>query len=90
MVTLNISLPDGMKEFIDREIAHYGHPSADAYFEALLRQEQRRLARADLQAQIREGLEGPMVELDGDEWESIRHESKSRAGAPSESPRPLA
>ncbi len=81
MVTLNISLPDQMKNFVDEEVAQHGYASADDYFRALLHQEQKRRAKRDLEAKLLEGLKGPMVTMDRAEWGSIRQEALEGSAA---------
>ena len=45
MTTMNISLPDEMKAFIEAQIAQEGHASASEYFRALVREVQKRKAK---------------------------------------------
>lgn len=43
MATMNISLPDGLKSFIDHQLAEGGYSTASEYVRDLLRREQERL-----------------------------------------------
>ena len=45
MQTMNISLPDSMKHFIERQVAAGGYSSASEYVRALVRDEQQRQDR---------------------------------------------
>lgn len=75
MTTMNISLPEEMKAFVDAQIAREGYASASEYLRALIRDAQRRQARQDLEAKLLEGLEGPAVEMTRQDWDSIRREA---------------
>jgi antitoxin ParD1/3/4 len=75
MTTMNISLPEEMKVFVEAEMAHEGYASASEYVLALIRDAQRRKARQELEAKLLEGLEGPEVEMDRADWDSIRREA---------------
>jgi antitoxin ParD1/3/4 len=75
MTTMNISLPDEMKVFVEDRMAHEGYASASEYVRALIRDAQKRQARQELEAKLLEGLEGPEVEMDRADWDSIRREA---------------
>lgn len=81
MATMNISLPDEMRAFVEERVASEGYASASEYFRALVREEQRRRARAELEAKLLEGLRGPSVEMTPEDWESIRREVHDRHAA---------
>lgn len=76
MTTMNISLPDDMKTFIDGQIAREGYASASEYVRALIREEQKRQARLDLEAKLAEGLEGPSVLMTREDWDGIRRDAR--------------
>jgi antitoxin ParD1/3/4 len=75
MTTLNITLPDEMRAFIEAELSIEGYASASDYLHALIRDAQKRRAKRDLEAKLLEGLLGPSVEMTPDDWESIRREA---------------
>lgn len=56
MTTMNISLPDEMRAFVESRMAREGYASASEYLRALIRQAQRRLAEEELEAKLLEGL----------------------------------
>ena len=72
MATMNISLPDEMKAFIEARMAQEGYASASESLRTLIREEQRRRDREALEASLLEGLQGPVVEMTHDDWESLR------------------
>ncbi len=75
MTTMNISLPDEMRAFIEAEMAQEGYASASEYFRSLVREVQKRKARQELEVKLLEGLQGPSVEMTREDWESIRSEA---------------
>ncbi len=75
MTTMNISLPDEMKTFIESQMSREGFASASEYLRALIREAQKHQARQDLEAKLLEGLQGPVTEMTPEDWESIRREA---------------
>ena len=68
MTTLNISLPDSMRAFIDEQIAQGGYSTASEYIRDLIRQAQKQAAQEKLDNLLLEGLEsGESIEVT-DEW----------------------
>ncbi len=68
MTTLNISLPDSMRAFIDEQIAQGGYSTASEYIRDLIRQAQKQAAQEKLDSLLIEGLEsGEPIEVT-DEW----------------------
>ncbi|ODT36439.1 MAG: addiction module antitoxin [Microbacterium sp. SCN 71-17] len=75
MTTMNISLPDDMKAFVEAQMAADGYASASEYLHALIREDQKRRARHALEAKLVEGLQGPAVEMTREDWDSIEREA---------------
>ena len=75
MTTMNISLPDEMKAFIEAQMTAEGYASASEFLRTLIRDEQRRRAKRELELKLLEGLQGPATVLDRKEWDSIRQEA---------------
>jgi antitoxin ParD1/3/4 len=68
MTTLNISLPDSMRAFIDEQIAQGGYSTASEYIRDLIRQAQKQAAQEKLDNLLLEGLaSGEPIEVT-DEW----------------------
>ena len=83
MMTMNISLPEEMKTFIEARMAQEGFASASEYLLALIREEQRRRAKQELEAKLLEGLHGPAVVMTREDWESLRRDAiEGLAGEP--------
>ena len=50
MTTMNISLPDEMKAFVEAQMTQEGYASASEYLRALIREAQKRRAKHELEA----------------------------------------
>jgi antitoxin ParD1/3/4 len=80
MPTMNISLPETMKEFVEVEVSEGGYNTTSEYFRALVRDAQKRKAEERLVALLLEGLEsGESTPMTGKEWVDIREEVRRRA-----------
>ena len=78
MTTMNISLPDDMKAFIEALMSQDGYASASEYLRALIRDDQKRRARQALEAKLLEGLQGPTTVMNREDWDSIEREAQER------------
>ena len=79
MTTMNISLPDEMKTFVEAQMTQEGYASASEYLRALIREAQKRRAKRDLEAKFREAIEsGPATPMTREDWESIEPEAMKR------------
>ncbi len=56
-------------------MARDGFASASEYLRALIREDQRRKARRELEAKILEGLRGPSAVMTSDDWDSIERDA---------------
>ncbi|WP_286394204.1 type II toxin-antitoxin system ParD family antitoxin [Pseudanabaena mucicola] len=73
MTTVNISIPDSMKAFIDEQVAKGGYSTTSEYIRQLLRQEAERVAQARLETLLLEGLDsGEPIEINDDWWQQKR------------------
>ncbi len=48
MTTMNISLPDSLKAFVDDQVSNHGYGTSSEYVRALIRKDQDRSALRDL------------------------------------------
>jgi antitoxin ParD1/3/4 len=88
MTTMNISVPDEMKAFVEAEMAQEGYASASEYLRALIRDAQKRRAKRALEAKFREALEsGPATPMTGDDWDDLERKvwERHRTAQPQES-----
>jgi antitoxin ParD1/3/4 len=76
MTTMNISLPEEMKVFVEAQMAQEGYASASEYLRALIREAQKRQAKRDLESKFREALEsGPATPMTREDWVALRAEA---------------
>ena len=81
MQTMNISLPDPLKEFVDGQIAEGRYSSASEYVRELIRADEQRKARQVLEAALLEGLSSAESVLSDEDWKAIRAEAITRLAA---------
>lgn len=83
MATMNISIPDEMKAFVEEQTAKKGFGTVSEYMRDLIRGVQLRQAeRQRVDALLLAGLEsGPATPLTSVDWESIRQEIHKRHAA---------
>jgi antitoxin ParD1/3/4 len=72
MTTMNISVPDEMKAFVEAQMTQEGYASASEYLRALIREAQKRQAKQALEAKFREAMEsGPATPMTPDDWQQL-------------------
>jgi antitoxin ParD1/3/4 len=81
MESMNISLPEPLKQFVDGQIAQGRYSSASEYVRELIRADERRKAEEALEAKLLEGLAGAETGLSSDEWVAIRKEALTKLKA---------
>jgi antitoxin ParD1/3/4 len=70
MTTINISLPEAMREFIDQQVAQGGYSTVSEYVRQLIREAQKQAAYKKLEALLLEGLNsGEGVEVTKEWWQ---------------------
>lgn len=73
MQTLNISLPEQLKEFVDDQVGSGRYSSVSEYVRELIRDDERRKAQAKLETMLMEGLQsGAPAEMTREDWAEIR------------------
>ncbi len=80
MTTVTISLPESLKEFIDRQLATKGYGNVSEYFRSLLREAQKQEAEQRLEALLLEGLaSGPDIPVTREFWTELKAEARELA-----------
>ena len=72
MSTLELTLPDSLKDFLETQASATGYGSASEYIGALLRELQKRQAWDNLEAAALEGLSSPAQEMGAADWGQLR------------------
>jgi len=75
MQTMNISLPDPLKDFVDHQSAEGRYSSVSEYIRELIREDEKRRAEERLEALLLEGLESEESVLTRGDFEAIRREA---------------
>ena len=76
MQTMNISLPDQLKEFVEDQIGSGRYSSVSEYVRELIRDDEKRKAQAKLEALLLESIQsGGPTEMTRQDWAEIRQEA---------------
>jgi antitoxin ParD1/3/4 len=81
MESMNISLPEPLKQFVDGQIAAGRYSSVSEYVRQLIRDDEKRKVHEQLETLLLDGLRGDETELTPDDWAAIRKEARARVGA---------
>lgn len=73
--TMNISLPDSMKAFVDERVKARGYGSHSEYLRDLVRKDELEAAKDKLRAMVAEGLASPP----GRPWDEFKADLIGRA-----------
>lgn len=77
MATMNISLPEALKEFVDRKVNGAGYGTASEYVRELIRRDQERTRLRDL---LLQGAQAPVAgTVDEEYFERLRADIRQRA-----------
>ncbi len=79
MTSLNISLPESMRKFIEEQVEKGGYGTASEYVRGLVRAAQEKDELRRLEQLVLEGLEsGPGREMTDADWERLRRVARDR------------
>lgn len=71
--TMNVSLPERLKKFVDRQVRQHGYAGVSDYIRDLIRDNQKRAAADQFRALIAEGLNsGPAQPVTQGYWRAKR------------------
>jgi antitoxin ParD1/3/4 len=71
--TMNVSLPERLRKFVDRQVRQHGYAGASDYIRDLIRNDQKRAAAEQLRTLIAEGLaSGDAVRVTPGYWRAKR------------------
>ena len=80
MTTVTISLPESLKDFIDRQLTTKGYGNVSEYFRSLLRDAQKAEEEARLEMLLLEGLaSGEDIPLTREFWKELKTEARQIA-----------
>jgi antitoxin ParD1/3/4 len=71
--TMNVALPENLKEYVLQQVAGGGYSSVSEYVRELIRSDQKRKAQERLETALLEGLDnGDLRELNAQDWDELR------------------
>jgi antitoxin ParD1/3/4 len=79
MQTMNISLPDPMKHFVEDQVSGGAYSSVSEYVRELVRADQKRKAKEELEATLLEALKSEPETVSPEWWLKLREEIRSEA-----------
>jgi antitoxin ParD1/3/4 len=81
MDTMNIALPEAMKQFVQGRVAEGGYSSASEYVRELIRADQKRRVEERIDALLLEGLDsGEPIRVTQEYWEEKKRKLTDRLG----------
>jgi antitoxin ParD1/3/4 len=82
MDTMDFSVPEEFRTFVQNRVAEGGFGSASDYLQQLIEADKIRQARSCLEAELLKGIEsGPVEPMTEEDWQSIRDEVRNRIEA---------
>lgn len=81
MESMNISLPEPLKAFVDSQISTGRYSSASEYVRELIRTDEKRKAEDQLEALLLAGLKGEETLMSRADWQQIRQEATAQVHA---------
>ena len=71
MTSMNISLPEPLKAFVEEQVNICGYGTVSEYIRELVRQDQKRKAQERLEALLVQGLNSPAHPITAADWDRI-------------------
>jgi len=81
MESMNISLPEPLKAFVDSQISTGRYSSASEYVRELIRADEKRKAEEQLESLLLAGLKGEETVTSRADWQQIRQEATAQVRA---------
>jgi antitoxin ParD1/3/4 len=79
--TMNIALPDSMKQFVQERVSEGGYSSVSEYVRELIRADQKRKSEERIDALLLEGLDSDQpIPVTKEYWEEKRRKLTERLG----------
>ena len=80
-MAVTVTLSDEIQSVVDAEVQEHGFATAADYLTSLVRQDQKRRAKQQLEAFVLEGIDsGDYVEMTADAWRDLRLNLHRQAG----------
>ncbi|HEV2853373.1 MAG TPA: type II toxin-antitoxin system ParD family antitoxin [Thermoanaerobaculia bacterium] len=72
MTTLNISLPENLKAFVEDQVASGGYSTVSEYVRSLIRQAQERKTQEAIESKLLAALSDEPEEMSREDWDRLR------------------
>jgi antitoxin ParD1/3/4 len=80
LTSMNISLPESMREFVEEQVSAGSYGTVSEYFRELVREDKKRKAQEELESLLLAGLRsGEATPMTAKDWGDIRAEVRRRA-----------
>lgn len=79
MTTLNISLPESLKSFVEEQVAAGGYSTASEYVRSLIREAQERRTKAELESKLLAALGAEATSMGTADWDQLRERVRRMA-----------
>jgi antitoxin ParD1/3/4 len=76
--TMNISLPETLRAYVDERVAEGSYANASDYVRALIREDRLKRAKASLEAKLLEGLASPLEAATEEYWRRLEADARAR------------
>jgi antitoxin ParD1/3/4 len=87
MTSMNVSLPEELKEYVEAQTRN-GYSTPSEYVRELIRADQKRRAKDELDAMLLEGLRsGDSIPVDAKFWDDLKKEALTKIAARKKSSR---
>lgn len=81
MTSMNVSLPEELKEYVEAQTRH-GYSTPSEYVRELIREDQKRRSREKLDSLLLDGLNsGDPLTVDAEFWSNLKREALARLEA---------
>jgi len=75
MDTMNIALPESIKEFVEQQVQRGGYHSVSEYVGELIRADWKEKARQGLESEVLKGIQsGSSTPMTPEDWQELRDE----------------
>ncbi|BAB78240.1 ribbon-helix-helix domain-containing protein (plasmid) [Anabaena sp. FACHB-709] len=71
-MNINIDIPDEVRVYVEAQVVTGAYNSIGEYFLALVKQDQKHKAQANLEALLKEGIDSPGQEVTPEYWQNLR------------------
>lgn len=79
MITLNISLPESLKSFVEEQVNLGGYSTASEYVCSLIREAQERRTKAELESKLLAALGAEATSMGTADWDQLRERVRRMA-----------